>query len=266
MLNRLSEAIKAREMDHHASELRMRKFNSELDRQVFDGILGYPGAQDLEIILKDVPEGERADYLLCDGKVIIEHKDYEDTEEHRQKAEAMNDFSMSLVTKYNIPQMDIARGGLRDFITDPERAHLDRLHDLLTRRIQNRMQGANGQIGSTKRLLNIPDAIGVFLYTFDRVSWMVPAIPAQRFWRSFATEEQRSYNHLDVAIAVLRPSSTTVLNFHALRTPYTPAQEEVARHILGILRGVFPGAVRRMQLSDAIQAQAVEGVTMGAKK
>jgi hypothetical protein len=237
----------------------MRKFNSDLEERVFNGILASPGAQDLEITLQDVPEGKRADYFLSGTKVIIEHKDYEDTLEHRQKAEALNNFGMSLVAKHKIARVDALR--LEEFITGPEKAELYRLRGLIPRRIQKRMQAANKQVGSTKQILKIPDALGVLLYTFDRVSWMVYGIPAQRFWRSFSTDEQRSYNHLDLAIGVVRPqSSTRLYTFHALRSPYTPAQEAAGRQILDILRGVFPGQVRRVQLSDAIKQQAIEGI------
>lgn len=64
------------------------------------------------------------------------------------------------------------------------------------------MTAPNIQIQSTKRVLGLPDAVGVVLVIFDRVNGIMPDVISQRVFRAFdiLKEGEALYKHVDVFI------------------------------------------------------------------
>ena len=104
------------------------------------------------------------------------------------------------------------------------------------------MRNANKQIGSTKRLLKLPDAIGVVVIIFDLIPGIIPQVVTERVRRCFAlptSNGEQAFDHIDIAMSCLRLkdfrfNGNTELDIRQCRTEDTD-HVSYARSLLEVL-------------------------------
>ncbi len=170
-----------------------------------DKIHAIPGCVDIDDLMRREPESKKADYLLYDRNVIVEQKEYGNSPQHMEKGRRYQEYVGGLFKKYGI-DADALDDSNRDesfgLLSAEEVAHLRKLKNDFYDKIKDEMHKANIQIQSTKRVLGLPDAVGVVLVIFDRVNGIMPDVISQRVFRAFdiLKEGEPLYKHVDVFI------------------------------------------------------------------
>ncbi len=145
------------------------------------------GCENLETVLHNVREGNRADYLLSNRSIIVEQKEYEDSAEHRMKGRQMYEFTNRLI-----------QNGLS---TNAEIKETERLKSKFYNKIGQKLHHASNQIASTKKILNLPNAVGVALLISDRVPGLMPVVVDDRVCRSFDSKSsENNCPYIDVVV------------------------------------------------------------------
>ncbi|WP_428530764.1 hypothetical protein [Rhodopila sp.] len=206
------------------------KFESELHRAIHRKIIQAKHARNLHPLSLGMPPGKKlADYALFAGRVILEHKAYLHTPDHDKKGRALNAFFESMIAKYHIPREQVPN--FRERISLDEQKKLRKLEDGFYHKLQAKINACNNQIRDTKKFLGVPNAIGVAFITFDRVSWIIPGIVAQRSWRSLP-----NLRHTDFAIAAIRtPDFNRVSIQYMGPTDMDPKHQSALRDVLDVM-------------------------------
>jgi len=144
---------------------------------------------DLNVLLKNIPQGRRADYMVYkEPAVIIEQKEHLNSPELNSKGKALDDFVTSMCMKYHTDESGLFPLS-SSVMSVEERQTFTNLRDKFYNKIHQYTWDANDQIGQTKSIRNMPAAIGCMLLIFDRVSGMYPEIIGQRIARNFDLHE-----------------------------------------------------------------------------
>ena len=167
---------------------------------VEDKIKGVPGYKNLDKELRTIREGERADYIAFDRRMVIEQKEQQNMPEHRANGRALEDLAAALEVKYKMSMFDIAMASPPIAVTSEEAALLRKLKDKFYDKQKDNAHKANNQIASTKRILSLPNAVGVLLLIFDQVPGMMPEIINQRATRDLHAMEgnEPKFKHIDI--------------------------------------------------------------------
>jgi len=121
------------------------------------------GFQDLDVLLADVPEGRRADFLFKGGQVIAEMKDI--NTEAQDAWAAYTQEGLRLAQKYDF---DPRSGVPLDRFSCEERELFQQLISKYARRFERFLSEANRQVESTKNLLGLESAGGLLVLINDR--------------------------------------------------------------------------------------------------
>ncbi|WP_428491716.1 hypothetical protein [Rhodopila sp.] len=194
------------------------------------------------------PRGTKlSDYSLFHGKVIVEHKAYLDSPEQQRKGQVLNAFFESLIFKYKIAREQIP--SFRERLNPEERKKLQKLTDTFLHKLQNKIAECKDQIRDTKKILELPSAVGVALITFDRVRWMIPGVVAQRSWRSLP-----KLRHVDFAIAAIRtPDRGRVSIQYMGSANLDPKHQAILRGVLDVMGAGTPR--KRYDLYTAMEME-----------
>ena len=140
---------------------KVARFVSELD-----------GYEHLDTLLRDVPEGERADYLFRNRTIIAEQK--EQDEPTRIAWDIYAQEGHRLARKYNVRTH--AQPLPLDLLSPEERRGFLSLRKKYIRRFESALSKANGQIASTKQILAIPEASGLFIMLNEKSGNALPQL------------------------------------------------------------------------------------------
>jgi hypothetical protein len=210
--------------------------------------------EDVDALLS-LPEAKKADHLLFNREVVVEQKDYIETQEHRKKGKALMAYANFLSSKYGL-QIALLLS-FWNVITQDERRKLQLLQSDFYDKIKDNMDKADKQIASTKKELGIPEALGVLLLVFDSISGIFPPIVTQRVFRCFHRQGGKQHKHIDFVIASYAMKDVAIngccdCNQSLLSDPTNLKQLEHSRAILDLLKanasGVRPRQTNPTQL------------------
>jgi hypothetical protein len=200
--------------------------------------------EDVNVLLSHLPETKKADHLLFNREVVIEQKDYNETQEHRKKGRALNNYFSLLSAKYRINLASSA--DFERIITQEERRKLRVLKNDFYDKIKDYMDAADKQLASTKVELGIPDALGVLLLNFDTISGIFPPIVTQRVFRCFHKPGGKQHKHIDFVIASYAMKDVAIdgccdATQSLLSDGTNPKQLQYSRAILDLLKANASG-------------------------
>lgn len=231
-----------------------------LRKYIKDSIRAIPGCEDIDHLMRREPEGKKADYLLYDRTVIIEQKEYANSPQHTEKGRRYQDYADGLFNKYGVDP-DILNesnpNGKFQVLSAEEAARILKLKSDFYDKIKDEMHKANTQIRSTKKILGLPNAVGVILVIFDLVDSIIPAVIHQRVVKTFEISKNGVplYEHIDIFIYALRLKHLRYNGFSRMngyiQRDGSPQPLECAERILGDLRkGLRSNWIRKVPSRD----------------
>lgn len=203
------------------------------------------GYESIDNLPRKVTGGKKADYLLCNKSVIVEQKEFLNSPQHNKRGENYQEYSAHLFQKYainpNTQDLEYFREQYK--LLSPEETLIhNELRNAFYDKIKDNIHSSNAQIASTKRILGLPNAIGVVLMLFDRVNGIMPAVINERVERAFNLRENGkfSYEHVEVFIYSIRLkdllyNDASCMNGYVSRDS-SGEKVEYARKILDALR------------------------------
>lgn len=237
-----------------------------LRKYVEDKVSAIQGYENIDKMLK----GERADYLLYGRQVIVEQKEFENSPQHIKKGSIVQSYTAQIFDKYGIDPSSQDRSYLSEMyklLSKEEVAHLSKLRNDFTDKIKDDIHKANKQIGSTKRVLGLPNATGAVLMIFDGINGIMPSVMEDRVGRIFRAQQNDEplYKHVDIFIFVLRMKDMLFDGSSRLNGQMTRSgsAEHVghARSILDALKAGEPRMrLRRMGKRNDVVVQLIQDV------
>lgn len=201
------------------------------------------GCKQLDQMYPGGVEGGISDYLLHDGALIVEQKNYEDSPEQRRNGQALLDLMYVLMDKYGVTP-DTEKH-LPNVLSKEDAKILSKVRDKFYDKIKDCMYEANKQIRSTKNFLSLKDSSGALLIIFDRIPGVYIDVIAERIMRCFnqSMGNKRAYNNIDFVVFSchlkdMLVNGRPVVNGHILRQDNNDKHLEYAR---GIRKAMLDG-------------------------
>ena len=154
------------------------------------------GYENIDKILRHTAKEKRADYLAFERNIIVEQKEFHDSPQNREKGRALEELLGKLAAKNKFAGVNWPATS-RD-----EEKQVSILAARFNDKIKDYIHTSDKQIRSTKRILNLPSAIGVLLLIFDEVAGIFPPVIRQRVERTFAAKIDDSPIYADVEIVI----------------------------------------------------------------
>jgi len=123
-------------------------------RYVEDRLQAIPGYENINDVLPKASDGNKADYLLFDRKIIVEQKEFVNSSEHREKGRRFQEYSSVIFKKYGIDLLDPDTTKY-DLLSNEEKDILYKLRGKFYNKIKLDISEANYQIEATKRTLKL---------------------------------------------------------------------------------------------------------------